>query len=190
MSRLLIVYGTRQGHTGAIAECVAQALRTDDHQVDVRDLRCNRSASLRDYDGVIVGASVHARGFEREVIQWATTHADELAVMPNAFFSVSLTSANPDEKHTAQINEVIQTFVSKTHWQPELVGRFAGAVAYSQYNWFLKRVIRGIVRHEGEGNYTDMRRDYDLTDYDDVADFAREFATRVALGAIASNLAP
>ena len=100
---------------------------------------------------------------------------------------MSLTSANTDEKHTAQIDEVIQTFVRKTHWQPELVGRFAGAVAYSQYNWILKRVIRGIVRREGEGNYTDMSRDYDLTNYDEVADFAHEFGTRVAVRAAATT---
>src|SRR5262249_12290110 len=99
--------------------------------------------------------------------------------MPNAFFSVCLSSANHDPKSLAEVDGVIDSFVRHTDWQPRLIGRFPGADAYSQYNWLIKRVIRRIVRNETNGQYQDMSRDYDLTDYNEVTEFAKTFGDMV-----------
>jgi menaquinone-dependent protoporphyrinogen oxidase len=178
MSRILLVYGTREGHTAHIAEDLARTFEAEGHQVDVRNL-LREHASTHGYDAVIVGASVHMHAYEREVRRWVEANRDALTWMPNAFFSVCLSSANHDTKSVAEVDGVIDSFVGGTGWQPRLIGRFAGAVAYSQYNWIIKRVIRRIVRHETNGQYQDMSRDYDLTDYDEVTAFARAFSDMV-----------
>jgi len=178
MARILLVYGTRECHTAHLADDIAITLEADGHQVDVRNL-LQDDPSAGGYDAVLVGASVHAHRYEREVRHWARTHRGELTSMPSAFFSVCLSSANHETESNAEVDAVVDGFLEHTGWKPQLVGRFAGAIAYSKYNWFIKRVMRRIVRHETNGQYQDMSRDYDLTDYDEVTAFAKTFADMV-----------
>ena len=182
MARILLVYGTRQSHTADIATRIATKFRGAGHQVDLRNLR-TAPASAAGYDAVVVGASVHAQKYEPEVRRWVRANAPDFATRPNAFFSVCLASANDDERSNAEVNQVIDRFVDETGWHPARVERFAGALVYSKYNWFLRRVMRRIVRKESSGRYTDMSRDYDLTDYARVDAFASEFAQQLAASA-------
>ena len=104
------------------------------------------------------------------------SHADELAKRPNAFFSVSLTSANRDAAHEAQVQEVMHRFFNQTGWHPMHVGMFVGALEYSKYNPLLRLLMKLSVRREEHGRYTDTSHDHDLTDYVQVDAFAHEFA--------------
>ena len=175
MSRVLIAYGTRQGHAAHLAQHIAEQMRGAGHDVEVRDLK-SEHPSLDGFDAVIIGASVHARGFEREVRDFAKAHAETLERVPNAFFAVSLTSANDDDKSHKEINAVLEYFFENTDWHPQHVARFAGAVAYSQYNWLLRHWMHWIVGRESGGRYQDMSHDYDLTDYAAVDQFAQDLA--------------
>ena len=175
MMRILVVYGTRQGHTAHLAARIADGLRAAGHDVEVRDLHESWPFPVG-YDAIVVGASVHARGFEKEVISWATQSADDLLRLPNAFFSVSLTAANHDEKSKAELDSIIHDFVTHTGWRPQHIAEFAGELAYSKYNWLLKRVMRWIARHGSGGQYQDMSHDYDLTDYEAVDAFTKQLA--------------
>jgi menaquinone-dependent protoporphyrinogen oxidase len=180
MTRFLLVYGTREGQTARIADVIAADLRSAGDSVDVRNLRHGAPPTPDDYDAVIVGASVHARGYEREVRKWVRAHRAALDAKPNAFFSVSLSAANTDARSVAEMDAVVARFVRDTGWQPNIRQRFAGALVYSQYNWLLKRVMRRIVRKQSNGGYQDMTRDYDLTDYDEVHVFALRLAGSAA----------
>jgi menaquinone-dependent protoporphyrinogen oxidase len=175
MARILLVYGTREGHTAGIARLIATTLESEGHDVALSNLR-NEAASTQEYDAVLVGASVHMHAYEREVRRWVQTHRDELSAKPNAFFSVCLSSANHDVQSNDEVDAVIDNFIEHAGWKPALIGRFAGAVAYSQYNWLIKQVMRRIARHETNGGCQDTSRDYDLTDYDEVTAFAHAFA--------------
>jgi len=180
MTRFLLVYGTREGQTARIADLIAQDLRAAGDTVDARNLRHGTAPTPAGYDAVIVGASVHAHGYEREVRRWVRANRAALDEMPNAFFSVSLSAANTDAESVAEMDDVIDRFVRETGWRPHVQHRFAGALVYSQYNWLVKRVMRRIVRKESNGGYQDMTRDYDLTDYDDVHVFALRLAGSAA----------
>jgi len=181
MSEILIAYGTRQGHTEKIARRIAKQIRAVGRHVDLVDVK--RAPELDGYDAVIVGASVHARGFEPEVRRWTKKHRYEIQRIPNAFFSVSLTAANDDAKSKAEIGSMVDTFLKEADWRPRQVANFAGALLYTQYNWVLRRVMRRIVRKESGGQYQDMSLDYDLTDYEQVDAFAQKFADRLTAAA-------
>src|SRR5262249_40948700 len=128
MARILLVYGTREGHTSHLADDIAITLEAEGHRVDVRNLLHDHPSAVA-YDAVVVGASVHAPGYEREVRHWLRAHRAELTSMPSAFFSVCLSSANHDTKSNAEVDGVIDDFIARTGWEPRLVGRFAGAIA-------------------------------------------------------------
>jgi menaquinone-dependent protoporphyrinogen oxidase len=180
MARILLVYGTREGHTADIARRIATTLEGEGHHVALSNLRRD-APSTQECDAVLVGASVHIHAYEREARRWVRTHCDELSSKPNAFFSVCLSSANHDARSNAEVDAVIDNFVEHTGWKPALIARFAGAVAYSQYNWLTKQVMRRIARHETDGGCQDTSRDYDLTDYDEVTAFARAFADMLSV---------
>jgi menaquinone-dependent protoporphyrinogen oxidase len=178
VQRILVVYGTRQGHTAHLAARIADGLRDAGNEVEVRDLHESWPFPVG-FDAVVVGASVHAHGFEKEVMSWAAQSADDLLHLPNAFFSVSLTAANQDEKSKAELESIVAQFVERTGWRPQHVAEFAGELAYSKYNWLLKRVMRWIAKHESGGQYQDMSHDYDLTDYAAVDAFTRALAVEL-----------
>jgi menaquinone-dependent protoporphyrinogen oxidase len=179
MARILIAYGTRHGQTKRIVDEMTLTLEAGGHDVEVHDLRASPPEKVDAYGAVLVAASVHAGGYEHEVRRWVRAHLDEIDTVPNAFVSVSLSAANHDAQSIAEMDAVVDRFRTNTGWEPDRVVRFAGALRYSKYNWFLKRVMRSIVRKQEHGKYTDMSRDYDFTDFEQVRTFAHGFGHAV-----------
>ena len=107
-----------------------------------------------------------------QLVHYLKEHASALNEMPTALFQVSLTSTNPDEEHTATAQAMVHELLGKTGFEPDIVGLFAGALVYTQYGWFKRRVMRAIVKREGGD--TDMSHDYEYTDWKAVEQFARD----------------
>jgi menaquinone-dependent protoporphyrinogen oxidase len=170
MTKILVVFHTSEGQTQRIADRVAGILRELGDSIDVHDVA---SAPVPDgYDGVVVGDSIHAVHHSRALTRYLEDHATALATHPTALFQVSLTSANPDEEHTATAQGMVHELLERTGFNPDLVGLFAGALVYTQYGWLKRRVMREIVRREGGD--TDMTHDHEYTDWPAVDQFARD----------------
>jgi menaquinone-dependent protoporphyrinogen oxidase len=59
MTKILIAYGTTNGHTARIAEYLADVIQGQGHKAAAVDLKRSRDTQLDDYDAVIVGGSIH-----------------------------------------------------------------------------------------------------------------------------------
>src|SRR5689334_17751254 len=94
MPDVLVLYASKHGHTAKIAHRIAESLRDDGLTADVKDWNLAAGLSPTDYDGVIVGASIHAGHHQREIVDWAKQHQVTLSDMPSAFFSVCLAVAD------------------------------------------------------------------------------------------------
>lgn len=175
MTKILVVFHTSEGQTARIADHVAAVLRELGDEVDVHDIAGAPAPAL--YDGVVVGDSIHAVHHSKALTRYLRDHAAVLKKLPAALFQVSLTSANPDAEHTATAQHLVQELVDRTGFDPDLVGLFAGALVYTKYGWFKRRVMRAIVRREGGD--TDMRHDYEYTDWQAVEQFSRDLHTLV-----------
>lgn len=177
MSRILILYASREGHTARIAARIAQRLRESGHDVESR---AADGASARPdfaaYGAVIVGASIHYGAHPRALRSLLRRHRAVLAVRPTAFFSVSLSGGGPGAKPAAA-QRYLETFLRRTDWRPAQTASFAGALQYSKYGPFKRRLMRMIVGFAGGD--TDMSRDYEYTDWAAVDRFADDFARRV-----------
>ncbi len=177
MPRILILYATREGHTTRIAARVAQVLRDAGHEVEAR--RADGLPSqpgIAAYDAVIVGASIHYGAHPRALRSLMRRHSLVLAERPTAFFSVSLSGGGPGAKPAAA-QRYLEKFLRQTGWRPALTASFAGALQYSKYGPFKRRLMRMIVGMAGGD--TDMSRDYEYTDWAAVDRFAESFASRV-----------
>ena len=66
MSRILVLYGTTDGHTAKVARSVAETLRCQGAGVVVHDARLV-DGTPADYDGVIVAPSVRGGRYQKAV---------------------------------------------------------------------------------------------------------------------------
>jgi menaquinone-dependent protoporphyrinogen oxidase len=90
---------------------------------------------------------------------------------------VSLTAVEVDEEARRETQAMVDKFVRETGWQPSRVETIAGALVYSQYNIFVRHLMKLIAKREG--GPTDTSQDYDYTNWDAVEKFARDFAESV-----------
>lgn len=177
MNRVLIVYGTTDGHTRNIAITISNELAQASIQADVVEAG-TLSPSLDDYAAVIVAASVHVGKYQKPVTQWVREHAPGFGRRPTAFVSVSLgVLRKGNARVAAELDAIVQGFLDETGWTPTVTRYVAGALLYTRYNIFKRWMMRRIVA-KAHGD-TDISRDYDYTDWDDVRAFAREFGRRL-----------
>lgn len=182
MARILIVYGTTEGHTATIVDRMAGAIRGAGHQVEVHDAKeVRKQAVTGAFDGIIVGGSVHAGEHQSGVREFVTRNRDLLERVPSAFFSVSLAAAGADEESIAELETNLEKFFRETGWRPRRVEQIAGALVYTKYNLFIRHLIKLIARQHGRTEL-DTSQDYDFTDWQGVERFARAFAAEAAAG--------
>jgi len=177
--RILVLYGTTDGQTRKISMALGETLRTTGADVDVANAAGEGPVPNPDqYDAVIVAGSVHAGGYQRAVRRWVRTHAAALGRRPTAFVSVCLGVLEHKPAVDAELAKIRERFFATTGWRPQTVKVVAGALPYTRYGWLKKMVMRRIVA-KAAGD-VDTSRDYEYTDWKDLAEFGRTFAAGLA----------
>ena len=164
---LLIAYATTDGMTETISERLAASVRASGHDVKALDLRSAPATfTLSEFDAVLIGASVHAGGYQRSVKRFIHAHLPTLNAKASAFFSVCMAQASKHEDERAEGLQIAQQFVAGLGWRPLLVQPIAGALRFSRYGWLRSIVMRRIARKEQPG--IDATRDHVYTDWSQV----------------------
>jgi menaquinone-dependent protoporphyrinogen oxidase len=185
--RILIVYGTTHGQTAKIARNIQEVLEADDFQVVVANAKEKPVPSLSGFHGVIVGASVIARGHQPAVAAFIREHLTTLNEMPSAFFSVSASAGSAREGGRAAARRVRDEFLAETGFTPVISECIAGAIRYTRYNLLLKWYMK---RASGKnGGSTDTSRDHEYTDWPQVRNFALAFADLFMLRSQVADMA-
>ena len=177
MARILVVYGTTEGHTAKVAGAISETLHRSGAVVDVHAAD-DPAPAPDDYDAVVVAASVHAGRYQRSVRRWVKAHAAVLARKPAAFVSVCLGVLQHDPKVESDLRAILERFAAETGWRPAVSKCVAGALPYTKYGWLQRVIMRRIV--EKAGGDTDTRRDFEYTDWDDLRHFAADFNSTLA----------
>jgi menaquinone-dependent protoporphyrinogen oxidase len=176
MSRILVMFGTTDGHTRKVAQRLAGMFAQ--HGLDADVVEAGTAEVDPDYySAAVVCASVHAGGYQRSVQRWVTGHAAQLRSKPTAFVSVCLAVLQDDPAVKKELDAINDRFLKATAWQPTVIKNVAGALLYRQYGlikrWMMKRIVAKA------GGETDTSRDYEYTNWDDLAGFAKEFSRLV-----------
>jgi menaquinone-dependent protoporphyrinogen oxidase len=170
---VVIFSATREGHTCRVAEHIADALHDRRVAVDLLDVRqLRKPIDWAAYQTAVVAASVHLGRHEPEMIAFVRRHRLELERLSAAFISVTLSQAGAQDAHApidkrraaaADVQRMIDHFVTETGWQPAHVLPVAGALMYRRYNPLIRFVMKRIAGKAGVP--TDSSRNYDFTDW-------------------------
>ena len=166
--RVLVAYHSVEGHAAKVAQRVAETMRAAGADVEVREV--DDAPPPGEFDAVIVGDSIHVH-HSRALRHYVDRHVEALNAMPAALFQVSMASATDDAEHERIARKYVSQLLDESGFDPDAVGLFAGALAYTRYGWIKRHVMRAIEAKQGRD--VDTSRDYEYTDWDAVDEFAR-----------------
>jgi menaquinone-dependent protoporphyrinogen oxidase len=173
-----VFFATTEGHTRKIAEAIAAVLREEGYDSEALDLAREKDPpAWLNVAGAVIGASLHGGRHQREARAFAAREARHLNARPSAFFSVSLSAGSRNPAEVDAAHGLAAAFARDAAWNPRRTACFPGKLAYTQYGFFKRMLMRRIAKKEG--GPVDTRRDHELTDWSAVRAFARSIAADV-----------
>ena len=167
MKKILLTYSTVDGHTKTICEKILSYSETS--QVDI--LPIDSSINIKDYDTVVIGASIRYGKYREEIFEFIKENEELLNSKDNAFFSVNVV-ARKENKNKPETNPYLIKFLNKISWQPKILDVFAGKIDYPKYKFLDKYAIKFIMWIT-KGS-TDTSKVYEFTDWNRVKSFAEK----------------
>jgi menaquinone-dependent protoporphyrinogen oxidase len=173
MAKVLLLYSTTDGHTIEICKRLQSVIEKEGDAVEIADLKGVPALDGRDFDKVVIGASIRYGKHQKTVYEFIRNNQQRLEACPNALFSVNVVARKP-EKNTPETNPYLQKFLRQIDWRPQNLGVFAGKISYPKYGFIDKQMIRFIMwMTKGP---TDPTATIEFTDWGAVEDFGRMVA--------------
>jgi menaquinone-dependent protoporphyrinogen oxidase len=176
---VLIIYGTTEGQTRKIAGFAADRIRAhgnDARLIDSTDMPDDLDIAA--FDAVIAAGSVHQGHHQASLLQFVGDHLKALQAKPTAFLSVSLSMASEDAEDRLDAAECAEHFLDAAGWKPTVTHLVAGALRYTQYDFFKGWILKMIAGAKGAS--TDTSKDHEFTDWRDLEAFVGSFLDQVA----------
>jgi menaquinone-dependent protoporphyrinogen oxidase len=174
-----VFFATSEGQTRRIAKRIASVLHDLGLESCAIDIAGPEAAEIdwTHVRGALVGASLHRGKHQKAAERFVRSHALDLTDVPSAFFSVSLSAASKNAREVEAAKDLAKAFPAGCGWTPVRIDSVAGRLAYREYGFFIRLVMKRIARKEGAP--TDTSRDYELTNWEEVDKLARDMARRV-----------
>lgn len=169
-----VLFATIEGHTGKLANFIAETLRAAGHQTAAIDLADETvDVPLARADRVILAGSVHERRHPRPFEAFVIAQREALSERPTMIVSVSMSAAFAEGMEEAR--DYLTEMEMRTGFRPHREVLVAGAIRPSRYDYFARQVVEHVVLR---GRDVDPgKRDHDFTDYEALRGAVRDFAT-------------
>jgi len=171
--KILIIYGTVEGQTRKIARFMEDILQEKSHQVVISNAVENPPAP-DDFDAILIGSSIHMSKYNTLIKSYVQDNIKILNNKPSAFFSVSMAVASSIKEEHEEVAQIAKNFLKETNWNTHTIWQIAGALKYTQYNYFKKLIMRSIAKKEGGSMETN--KDHEYTDWSKVKEHVLNFS--------------
>jgi menaquinone-dependent protoporphyrinogen oxidase len=115
--RVLVVYASAYGATKGIAERIAETLRAEHLEVDLRSAEADfRRIADEEYDAYVIGSAIHAGHWLKSATEFVREHAVTLARRPSWLFSSGpigekyVHEPQPDPKEIAEFRRSLDVY--------------------------------------------------------------------------------
>ena len=166
--KILLLHSSTDGHTIRIMHHIADHL-AGRATCETVDLNPQPDVTIKDYDRVIVGASIRYGKFNEKMYEFVCRHKEDLEAVNAAYFGVNLAAKKPG-KDDPETSPYFKKFMKTSPWHPRDKALFAGVLNYSLYSFFDRNMIRFIMKITG--GPTDPKTDEVFTNWQAVEDFA------------------
>lgn len=184
MANILMVYGTAYGQTEKIVRRMADRLASEGHRITIwKGDSLSARPALAGFDLFLVAGSVLFGRHQRYLADFVRQHRSRLNGAPGAFVSVCGALAGSWARGKEEAGRYLEKFLQQTGWRPQLTRSFAGGLPYTRYGIFTRWMMKLISR--ATGRPADTSRDWDLTDWEAVDQFALELAALLPQPAVA-----
>ncbi len=174
MAKILILYGTDDGHTQKVAKRIADIVNGAGHESELlKGRKASRDFSLEGYDAIIIGTSIHMGMHQLSVKQVVKKYKAEFEAIPTAYFCVCITAFSDKPEDKIQAKQYVDDFKKYTGLQPSCTAVFAGALRYPYYNFMKRFMVKLVARKLGAD--TDTSQVFEYTDWNAVERFANDF---------------
>ncbi len=177
--RALIAFASKDGQTRKIAAHAGGRLREAGFVVQFVDVGSPEAKAIdvARFDAVVLAAPVRFGKHHKALARWVKPRAAAIGRIPSALISVSLSAGKASEAAQREVWKAIARFEARARITPHRTLPIAGALLYTRYGFFTKRVMRFICGMFGLD--TDMTRDFEYTDWPALHAFADSFAQSV-----------
>jgi menaquinone-dependent protoporphyrinogen oxidase len=167
---IAVLYATVEGQTEKIASHLAKLIEDHGHQAVLANLAQPGFALPGDFDGAFLCAPIHIGNYPPAFVRFVENWKAELSAIPTALITVSLAIASKNAEEQTEARNFPKLLAQRTGWVANWNHHAAGALKYLQYDFFKRWMLRRISRKEG--GPVDTSKDYELTDWSALDEFA------------------
>lgn len=146
--KVLVVYATKYGATGEIAEKIAEVLRQEGLQAEVQP--ADRASDLSPYSAVVLGSAVYAGQWRKEAASFLEANEQALAKLPVWLFSSGPTGeGDPVELMKGwRFPEALQPIADRIG--PRDIALFHGEIDVKELSLPEKLIVKGVKAPTGD----------------------------------------
>jgi menaquinone-dependent protoporphyrinogen oxidase len=134
---ILVAYATRYGSTQEVAEAIADALRENGFEVDLRFAREVRE--IEKYGGIVLGAPLFMLRWHKDAHRFLSRHRAALGDRPVAVFALGPVHEPHDEQEWQNSQDQLDNALAKHPWfKPASLKLFGGKYDPSKLGFMIK----------------------------------------------------
>jgi len=172
----LIAYSSNTGVTAEIADRISTVLESEGINVTLVDLKKNQP-NPEGYNLVLVGSGIKMGQWIKESKQFLKANHQRLHGKTALF--VSCADASVSKKKADAQTKYLDAVAEMYGMEPVSTGLFAGCFKWNKYNFFVKQLVKGILKEDGViGVNTSEPLDY--RDWTQIESWAMELAEKVS----------
>jgi menaquinone-dependent protoporphyrinogen oxidase len=158
-TRVLVVYASRAGSTGDIAQLIGETLNERGFHVDVRTIKSR--PQIENYQAVLIGSAIRRGTWLPEAVTFVAHHQAELHSVPVVLFTVHMYNAGDDPVSVANRRAYLNTV--RPLLQPAAEVYFRGAIDPQRLALLERLLVRFTQAPIGDFREWDQIRDWAQT---------------------------
>ncbi len=170
---VLVAYATVEGQSRKVAETIAAQIERSGDQTLLFDIGQGGEYAVGHPQAAILCAPVHAARYPASVVSFARQEAPWLNSVPSAFVSITLLIRSELKEEREEAIHFPDDLKAQTGWMPAMVHNAAGALRYSEYDFFKRWMMKRMAAVEKAP--TDVSRDHEFTDWAALSRFVDDF---------------